>query len=414
MERPCPLCGSVTSVLALGLPSTPLGDRFCNTRAEATGLNKYPLSVRSCSECGHLYVPYFSNPSESYSHYLFESSNSPGLVEAFNEIVGGIIARNKLSSESSVVDIGANDGSWLRCFSHINCQLIAVEPAPMPAQKAESHGINVINEYFSSQLLFRSGFLKSPPSVISMNFMFANTGSPLEILSDVCSVCSDSTIISIITGYHPAQLSVGMFDYIYHEHLSYFSAHDFLYLSSKLNLVVTHCRELPLKGGSLHVELKRKEFSDEEHCQMFKTILKRESWLDAPHLKQWNTVNLMIDKSRLLIRDHIDAAKNNGMKVVGYGASHSTTTLTYTLGIENDIDYIVDDNPNKHNLYSPGSGLLVKSSESLKDELKPLVVVLGWQHSDKIIFNLRKLQNDMHVVIPFPSYVKIDSLIERG
>ena len=135
-------------------------------------------------------------------------------------------------------------------------QPLGVEPAPTPAAISKSRGIPVINDYFTLTNVLRSGLLTQTPRVISLNYVFANLPNPHEILCDIASLIDDNTVTTVLTGYHPAQLTVSMFDYVYHEHLSYYSCQDLQALAEK-GLTITHCRETPQKGGSLYLEMQR-------------------------------------------------------------------------------------------------------------------------------------------------------------
>lgn len=403
IRRSCPMCGSSEAHIVLELPSTPLGDRYSITASDATSLICYPLQVSRCDSCGHCYIPILTEPDESYQHYLFQSSQSPGLPDSFREIVEDLIIRHKLDYESLIIDIGANDGSWLSFFQSACHKLLAIEPAPHPALKAKERGLDVINDYFSASNVLSSGLLSQPPRIVSMNYMFANVPNPLSILKDIANISDVNTIISILTGYHPAQLSVGMFDYVYHEHLSYYTCQDFLNMANEAGLTVTYCRELPLKGGSLHIELSKTN-NRQRHSTLFSTMLKRERWLDQPKDRQWLLTGELIrevgDKVKALLKE----ARANGQTVIGYGASHSTTTLCFSLGIDNLLDYIVDDNPAKHDRYSPKHAIPIKTPDNINDYHSPCVIILGWQHAPKIIEALSQRNFRGTVITPFPCF----------
>ena len=401
--RPCPICGSENPHTVLNLPNTPLGDRFTTDPNTAKSLTSYPLEVDRCSSCGHCFVPYLMEPDESYQHYLFESNQSPGLHRCFTEIVSDLCKRHSLTNYDLILDIGANDGTWLSCFEAMGCDLIAVEPAPQPAEAATKRGITVINDYFTENKIRSSGLIKKTPKLISMNYVFANLPDPIQVLRDIASISDGDTVLSVLTGYHPAQLAVGMFDYVYHEHLSYYSCQDFLNLAQSAGLIVSYCREVPLKGGSLHLEM-RKADSGIEQSTLFAMMLKREAWLDQPRNIQWITMNEKLQQTRSLIQIAIERAKTQHRPIVGYGASHSTTTLIYSLGIESFLDFVVDDNPAKQGRYSPGTAIPVHSPEHLSRQPEACVVILGWQHGPQIIDALRRLGFSGLVVTPFPSF----------
>ena len=403
--RPCPICGSTNLRTVLSLPDTPLGDRFCHDPSEAKALEIYPLRVDRCQSCWHSFIPYSTDPGDSYGHYLFNSGQSPGLAESFSEIVSEILSRHKICADDLILEIGANDGSWLCYFGDIGCRLLAVEPAPQPAAISRSRGIPVINDYFTLTSVLQSGLLLQTPRVISLNYVFANVPNPSEILCDIASLADDNTVITMLTGYHPAQLSVSMFDYVYHEHLSYYSCQDLQALSEKAGLTITYCREVPQKGGSLYVEM-RKSSPGDSKSTIFQTMVKRERWLDTPRDSQWVRVRENLAETRQLVRSSIEEARSNGYRVIGYGASHSTTTLSFALGIESSLDFIVDDNNTRHGLYAPGTGCKVVSPKILTETSGTLAIILAWQHGPKIFENLKHLRFQGSVVVPFPSYSK--------
>lgn len=402
-QRNCPVCGDEQFRTVLALAPTPLGDRFTQTADEAKNLPFYPLDVVRCMRCDHAFVPWLTNSDDSYSHYLFHSDNSPSLAKSFQEIADDLSARHRLAESDIIVDIGENHGTWLNCFRSSGAKLVAVEPAPEPAAAAARRGISVVRDYFSTSAVKDSGLVDRPPRLVSMNYVFANLPSPREALRDIIELSDESTVISIMTGYHPAQLEVKMFDYVYHEHLSYFTGVDFQNLCNELGLVVTYVRETPLKGGSIHIELRQKTEPMIEST-VFQLMLKRERWLDDPRDYQWESMAVAIDEARDLITEEVAAAKATGIPVIGYGASHSTTTLSYALGIAQELDFIVDDNTVKQGLYAPGSAIPVHSPDMASSYADSLVVVLAWQHGPQIVESIRRHRISGKVLTPFPVY----------
>jgi len=404
IRRGCPLCTSRDAHQVLDLPPTPLGDRFLPNRIDASELPLYPLNVFRCNSCQHIYLPFAIIPEESYSNYLFTSAFSPGLVAAFSEIASDICQRHKIGKGDLVLDIGANDGSWLSCFEKSGASVLAVEPASGPAAVASKHGIPVISEYFTKDVISKSKLLTQPPRIVSMNYEFANVPSPLDVLSGVAEICDENSIISILTGYHPAQLSVSMFDYVYHEHLSYFTGLDFQLMAEQLGLVVTFCRELPLKGGSIQIEFQKKKRGRKQSA-LFSMLLKRETWIDQPKDTQWLLVQRKLKTTKDKIRQFVTSRNGERALILGYGASHSTTTLSYALGIESDIQAVIEDNPSKRETYAPGTGVRVDSLANLRPADNVVsIIVLAWQHGPLIVDKLKHSGLSGEIVLPFPNF----------
>jgi hypothetical protein len=195
-----------------------------------------------------------------------------------------------------------------------------------------------------------------------------------------------------------------MFDYVYHDHLSYFSGRDFLYIATELDLVITYCKELPLKGGSIHIELQKAK-QGRNQSKLFSALLSREEWLDHPSDTLWASAGERIRISRDRLGGTLSESVFRGRPIWGYGASHSTTTLTYALGIGNRITKIVDDGPTKQGLYAPGTGVKVVSIEELiASKNNATVLILAWQHASKIIERLKLLEFSGSLIVPFPVY----------
>ena len=56
---------------------------------------------------------------------------------------------------------------------------------------------------------------------------------------------------------------------------------------------------------------------------------------------------------------YLDTAIAAGKTIAGYGASTTTTTLLYHFELVSRISFIVDDNPLKQGLFSPGAHIPV-------------------------------------------------------
>ena len=100
--------------------------------------------------------------------------------------------------------------------------------------------------------------------------------------------------------------------------------------------------------------------------------------------------------------------KQQGKKVVGYGASAKGNTLLNYFGVGNDIlDYIVDTTPLKQGLYSPGTHIPVVHPDKIKEDTPDYIFILAWNYADSIIEKESALrEKGVKFIIPVPE-VKI-------
>jgi hypothetical protein len=69
--------------------------------------------------------------------------------------------------------------------------------------------------------------------------------------------------------------------------------------------------------------------------------------------------------------------------VAGYGAAIGTTTLLTKFDLEEKIDFLLDDNPRRVGKFAPGTGIIVKSLEEVRN-LNYAVVIFAWRYQNAI------------------------------
>ena len=117
-----------------------------------------------------------------------------------------------------------------------------------------------------------------------------------------------------------------------------------------------------------------------------------------------------IDHGKDEFRSLINAMKSAGKKVVGYGASATSTTLIHHYGMQNDFEYLVDDFSAKQNLFSPGAHIPIYSSDKIYADRPDVVVILAWRYHEKILERHKRfLDEGGTVVIPLPELRQIGS-----
>jgi hypothetical protein len=90
-------------------------------------------------------------------------------------------------------------------------------------------------------------------------------------------------------------------------------------------------------------------------------------------------------------------------KIVGYGASATTTTLTYEFQLNETISFLVDDNPIRHGKFLPGTDIKVYPTYQLETETPTHIIILAWRFSQVILAKLFKsLPDGIIYIVPLP------------
>ena len=79
--------------------------------------------------------------------------------------------------------------------------------------------------------------------------------------------------------------------------------------------------------------------------------------------------------------DAINDLRDKNEKIIGFGAAAKATVFLNFCNI--NLDYIVDENKKKQNLYIPGVNLLIKEPSFLYNEDEDVTcIILAWNFSD--------------------------------
>jgi ABC-type Fe3+-hydroxamate transport system substrate-binding protein len=99
-----------------------------------------------------------------------------------------------------------------------------------------------------------------------------------------------------------------------------------------------------------------------------------------------------VNKAKSNVNKNLKSLKNQGLTLVGYGSPAKATTALNFYGVTNkEIDYIIDDNPLKHNKILPGVRIPIYSREKLNEKLPDIIVVMAWNFIDYIKNNNQDL-----------------------
>jgi hypothetical protein len=98
-------------------------------------------------------------------------------------------------------------------------------------------------------------------------------------------------------------------------------------------------------------------------------------------------------------------AKNQGKKVVGYGAPGKGNTLLNYCGIRPDLlAYTVDRNPYKHGRFTPGTRIPVLAPEQIAADRPDYVLVLPWNLRTELTEQLSYIREwGGRLVFPIPT-----------
>lgn len=398
----CRLCGSRDLELVIPLVATPVADDFVPASRANAPQETFPLDTFLCGSCGLVQLLDVVDPGSIYEQYLYVTKSSPGLVEHFRLYADEVVVRTGLERGRFVVEIGSNDGTLLSWFQQHGMRVLGVDPASEIAKVATTEGIETIPACFTLDRARQIRRDRGPADLIVANNVVANIDDLQGLALSIRELLAPAGVFVVETGYLADLVRNLVFDNIYHEHLCYHSVKPLASFFARHDMELFDVQHVPTKGGSIRVFAQRRGTGRPVDAQVA-AMIAAENAQGLYRAETYRTLCRTLDRLRDSLLDVVAGLKLRGRSIAGYGASHSVTTLVHHFGVADYLQFLVDDNPRKHHLFSPGHHLPVLPSSALAERKPDYVVVLPWRFADTIVGRNRPfMEAGGRFIVPVP------------
>ena len=115
-------------------------------------------------------------------------------------------------------------------------------------------------------------------------------------------------------------------------------------------------------------------------------MLEREKEFGLQEIPTYTDFTKTIENVKKNICDFFHSATKENKKIVCYGAAAKGNTLLNYCNIGRDlIQYTVDKNPHKQELFLPGTHIPIYSPEKIRETKPDYLLILAWNLKDEII-----------------------------
>mgnify|MGYP001177094797 CR=1 FL=1 len=394
--KKCRGCGNKNlSKIYYNRPS-PIGEAFLKKKDLEIITNKlYPLNLVICNKCKLCQLDIVVNPDILYKDYLYLTSTSFELLTHFKNTSKLLISKLKLKNTSKVLEIGSNDGSLLNYFKAKGFDVLGIEPAKPASKISRSKGIKTLNNFFDKKFVKNLGHKLRSYELIIANNVFANIDQINEWFRLIKIILSENGSFVFESSYLADILFNNVFDFIYHEHLSYFTITSVNNLCKKNGLILFDVDHISTKGGSIRYYITKN--TNKKINKKVTIFLKKEKDNKLFHKSTFNKLKEKINNKKIKLNNFV---KNNSDKnIIGFGASISCITLIYEFGLENKFKFLIDDNNIKQNKYSPGSNIKILNPKKNKLSKNDIILILPWRYQKMILKKHKKTLNKADKIV---------------
>jgi SAM-dependent methyltransferase len=374
----CRICGGEHHDTIINFGNQPIVHHYLKSANE--DYSKYEFILNACKLCGFLYIKNPIDPNILYQNYFTISSwknqpHVPRLVDVIEMI-------SDINADSAILDIGCNDGSFLKYLkSRGYCNISGVEPTKDSYFEAVKNSINVYNNFFD--LDFASKCFKPG------QFDLITTRQVLEHIFDLDSFLEGIKYSLKDNGLFVIEVPdsewhIDLFDYaLWEEHINYFTLNTVRQLLRKHSFSIIH-HEITLFSGRALILYCGKEDSTNTYYKNYdldKYMLYRNNW--------------PIFKGKL--HEFIET-QSKPLLVYGCGA-RSANFVNFT-GIGEYVYSFVDDQMEKQNLFVPGFNLPIQSMANIPGREFYYLLGVNTENENKLLKNNVQILKNYCSVLP--------------
>ena len=381
----CRLCLSKEIEMAVNMGKSPISEKYVKKENLENIIPKVSLNLYFCKNCSHVQLIDVVNPDFLWADFTFKTARDIKLINHFKDYVERVINVQQINDKDLILDIGSNDGTLLQCFKDKGFQnILGVDPASQIVDQANLSGIKTIKGYFNLELANKISNTNGKAKVITANNVFAHMDDLRGMLEAIKFMMNEESIFVFEVSYLLDVVKKMLIGTIFHEHLSYHSIISLKQFLNSFNLDIIKVERGPEQGGSIICYAKIKKQSNRIHNSVFELIeLEKKEKLDK--IETIQKMNDQLTDLKNELNKIIKKIKHENKTISGFGAARSGTTFLSYFGIGNHIDYLYDDNKEKHFKFSPGDQIEVLPTKDIDENKPDYLIILAWIHADNII-----------------------------
>lgn len=347
----------------------------------------FPMRVGFCQECGM--VQLLEQPDRErmfHGEYPFFSGTSRLMALHFRSFAEQVMDRYLIDPDPFVVEMGSNDGIMLQNFAAAGIRHLGIEPSANVAAVAAGKGIRTVTEFFEADLARR---------IVAENgqadaFLAANVMCHIpylhSIVEGIDTLLKPDGVVIFEDPYLGDVLEKTSYDQIYDEHTFLFSVGSISALFKRYGMEVVDVEPQTTHGGSMRYVISRTGVRPVSPTVRQQLEKERALGMHLPETYDRFRRNCEDSRDRLiaLLRD----LKDSGKRVVGYGATSKSTTITNYCGITPDlVEFISDTTPIKQGKFSPGAHIPVRPHGEFARSYPDYALLFAWNHAREIMDN---------------------------
>lgn len=377
----CPNCHQADVSIFYEVPHVPTNSvLLLDTQQEALNFPTGTIQLGVCHQCGFIYNAAFDPQLTEYSaKYEATQGYSPTFNKFHRRLAQDLVDKFELQ-QKEIIEIGCDKGDFLTMLCEIgNNRGVGFDPAYVPGRHPTA---------VADQLTFIADFYGEKYADVAADFICCKM--TLEHIPDTAdfvtvvrrAVGDNDVIIFFQIPNANYVLEDRAFWDVYYEHCSYFTADSLSYLFRRAGFDVLGTWT-DYDDQYLMIEARP---AQDGRSPALPLLTAAATVASAAEFAQ------AVQQVRADWRQRIDGFQRDGRSFVLWGGGSKGVAFLTTLGLTlDDIQYVVDINPNKTGTFMAGTGQEIVAPSALPVIQPDVVIIMNPIYKEEITRDLRSL-----------------------
>jgi len=318
------------------------------------------------------------------NNYPFYTNKSIYMVRHFKNYFKWV-KKKFLTKKSKIIEIGSNDGSFLKNFKENKFEHLGFEPSKNVADYSKKRNkVNVFNGFFTTSNVKKFKKYKSSTDLVCAANVVCHIPNLLDVIKSVDYLLSEKGVFVFEEPYLGSVFKKNSYDQIYDAHVFIFSLHSVRSIFKDFGFDLIDAIIQKTHGGSMRYVIAR---SNQRAIQAsVKRLINKEKKLKLNKIETYYKFKRSCEASKRNFIKKLTNYKNKGKKIAGYAASAKSSTVFNYCNIGSDIvSYIADSTKEKIGKFSPGKHIPIVSINHFRKHPPDIAILCAWNHKDEII-----------------------------
>jgi hypothetical protein len=283
---------------------------------------------------------------------------------------------------------------------------VGVDPATNVLEASGLPKDMLVNDFFTAAVASRIEEEHGPARAIVSSYSFGHIDDMVEVMEGVRTLLADDGVFVFEIYYLGIMLDELQYDMIYHEHMSYYTLRSLSSFLGRFGMEIFDLQRDPLRAGTIRFHARKTRSANGPISEAVVALRKYEAERRLDRLETYVAFGDRVQAGKRQLMTLLGRLKQEGRRIIGYGASGRASTIMNYCEIDSrHLDYVVDDAPAKHGMYTPGTHLLIRPWSAVEEGpgRPDFALLFAWSFIEEVrAKRSRFLESGGRFIVPLP------------